>query len=168
MDNREHEIENANEGLTNSVTTLPPDDSTNDRYAGFWMRFWAYITDVVIVFSINGIILSPLLLFNKGEPMTISFWTVNGILASILFYVYFVLMTRFLGQTLGKIIFGLKVIRTDHEPLKWSDLLFREVIGRFIHKVFFFCSLLYLVVAFHPKKQGIHDLFGNTNVIHVN
>ncbi len=62
-------------------------------------------------------------------------------------------------------IFGLRVVREDQEPLKWSDLLIREVIGRFIYRVFWFMSLFYLFVAFTEQKQGIHDMFADTRVV---
>ncbi|MFC4559066.1 RDD family protein [Virgibacillus kekensis] len=135
------------------------------RYAGFWMRFWAYLADLIIVFSINGILLSPLKFIDNGAAVDIGFWTLAGIFSAIIFYVYFLLMTRFFEQTLGKMIFGLRVIREDFQQLRWSDLLFREVVGRFFHRVFFFTGLLYLFVAFSREKQGIHDMIGNTRVV---
>ncbi|HLS60018.1 MAG TPA: RDD family protein [Virgibacillus sp.] len=137
------------------------------RYAGFWMRGWAFIVDLLIVFSINGIILSPLKLLNDGLPIQLSLWTINGIMAAIIFYLYFLFMTKKLGQTAGKMIFGLEVIRADEQPLQWSDLLFREVIGRFIYNTFFFLHFLYLMIVFSNEKQGLHDVFGNTRVIHI-
>lgn len=137
------------------------------RYAGFWMRFWAYITDLIVVFSINGIIFTPLKFINDGAPIDISVWTLKGILSVIVFYAYFLLMTKYFQQTVGKMLFGLKVVRLGDEPLTWVDLLFREVVGRVIYKVFLALNLLYIVVAFTPKKQGIHDLFADTTVIHV-
>jgi|SRR5699024_7854685 len=137
------------------------------EYAGFWMRFWAYIVDVIIVFSINGILLSPLLFMNDGYPIEIGIWTLSGILSGIVYYLYFLIMTKTVRQTLGKMIFGLEVIRENDEDLTWLDLFFREVVGRFLHNVFFILKLLYLVVAFSKEKQGIHDMIGNTRVVHV-
>lgn len=137
-----------------------------ENYAGFWMRFWAYLTDVLIVMSLNSILLSPLNLLNEGSKITVSYWTLNGILAAVIFYLYFVIMTKFFSQTIGKILFHIKVVRLDGKPLQWSDLLFREVIGRFIHRAFSLCFLLYAVVGFHKKKQGIHDIFAETTVVH--
>ncbi|WP_079707876.1 RDD family protein [Paraliobacillus ryukyuensis] len=139
--------------------------TTNKRYAGFWMRFWAYVVDLLIVFSINGILLSPFKFINEGNALDIGFWTVTGIIGSIVFYLYFLLMTKKFHQTVGKMILGLKVIREDDEPLRWSDLLFRELVGRFIHRVFSIFAFLYLFVAFTAQKQGIHDMIGNTRVI---
>lgn len=138
----------------------------NYRPAGFWMRFWAYVSDVVIVFSINGLVLSILNTFNAYD-ITLSIWTLSGIVSSLMFYIYFLLMTKFFNQTLGKMIFGLKVVPDNNQQLlTWTDLLFREVIGRFIYKSFFMLNLLYVVVAFNREKQGIHDIFGQTRVVH--
>ncbi len=140
---------------------------TTDRFAGFWMRFWAFLADLLIIFSINGILLSPLKMINEGLEIYISIWTVSGILGAIVFYLYFLILTKKLGQTMGKMIFGLKVIRADRKPLQWTDLIFREVITRFIYKTFFFLNLLYLIVAFNKEKKGFHDMVGNTRVVHV-
>mgnify|MGYP001274322047 CR=1 FL=1 len=147
--------------------TVEKEESKQYKYAGFWMRFWAYIIDVIVVFSINGIVLSPLLFVNDGAPIEISYWTLNGILAGVIYYAYFLVMTKIFGQTIGKMILGLKVIRENDEPLTWLDLIFREVVGRFLHNVFMILKLLYLVVAFSNEKQGVHDMIGNTRVIHV-
>ncbi|RDW18651.1 RDD family protein [Oceanobacillus arenosus] len=142
----------------------PPIDTT--KYAGFWMRFWAYLADLVIVFSINGILLSPFKFINEGKPIAISYWTLTGIIGVLVLYFYFLLMTKYYGQTLGKMIFGLKVVRKDLQPLQWSDIIFREVVCRFFYRVFFIAQLLYIVVAFDNKKQGIHDMISDTTVIH--
>ncbi|SHN10604.1 RDD family protein [Gracilibacillus kekensis] len=151
--------------MTEEVNYQDAHSTSDVRYAGFWMRFWAYLADLIIVFSVNGILLVPFHFIDNGFQVDIGFWTVTGIISSIVFYLYFLLMTKFYHQTLGKMIFGLKVIREDSQSLKWSDLLFREVIGRFIHRVFFIASFLYLFVAFTSQKQGLHDMIGNTRVV---
>ncbi|WP_017186266.1 RDD family protein [Alkalibacillus haloalkaliphilus] len=136
------------------------------RFAGFWMRFWAYLFDLVIVFSINGIILAPYRLITGGEVLEIGFWTMATIISTAVLYAYFVLLTKYFGQTVGKKVFGIRVIRKDFEPLQWSDLIFREVVGRFFYRVLWFTNILYLVIAFDSQKQGIHDMIGDTRVIH--
>jgi len=164
-------IENdENSGLKSpdkSIEETPVDQQGTDRFAGFWMRFWAFLADLLIIFSINGILLSPLRFMNEGAEIYINIWTLHGIMAAIVFYLYFLILTKKLGQTMGKMIFGLKVIRVDHQPLEWGDLIFREVITRFIYKTFFFLHLLYLIVAFNKEKKGFHDMVANTRVVHV-
>jgi uncharacterized RDD family membrane protein YckC len=86
-----------------------------------------------------------------------------SISSAVIFYLYFVLMTKFFNQTLGKMVFGLKVINLDQERLTWGTVLFREWIGRFISATI---VIGYIIVAFLPKKQGLHDLFTDTTVIH--
>lgn len=131
------------------------------RYAGFWMRFWAFLADLLVVFSINSILLTPF-----PDTMLFDLWSAQALLRGITFFVYFLMMTKLTSQTLGKMIFGLKVVRTDGKPLQWSDLLFREVIVRFCYKIFTILNVLYVIVAFHKNKQGIHDLVAQTYVVH--
>jgi uncharacterized RDD family membrane protein YckC len=151
----------------NSVVYTTDTDTPvlNPHYAGFWMRFWAYIIDVLVIFSLNGILLSPFKFMNDGIAISIGFWTITGLIGSIVFYAYFLVMTKFFGQTLGKMILGIKVIREDKEPLRWIDLIFREVIGRFIYRVFSILMLLYIIVGFTNEKQGLHDMIGSTRVV---
>lgn len=138
----------------------------NRRYAGFWMRFWAFLIDSIVIGSVNIIILSPFNLGEQSNPI-IGTLTIYGLIASITFYLYFLLMTKYFTQTIGKMILGIRVIRADGTILQWSDLLFREVIGRFIQTVFSLLNLLYLIVGFTSEKEGIHDMLARTRVIHV-
>ncbi|WP_018923364.1 RDD family protein [Salsuginibacillus kocurii] len=149
--------------------TPPPRDGEVvwQRSAGFWMRFWAYLLDLAIVASINGLLISPIFLFTEINLSLFGILSLQGILTSLTAYIYFVLMTKFTTQTLGKMVFGLRVATLTGEPLTWSDIMFREVVGRFIHRSLIITNVLYIVVAFHPKKQGIHDLFADTQVVHV-
>jgi uncharacterized RDD family membrane protein YckC len=61
-------------------------------------------------------------------------------------------------------VFGLKVIDLKNNELTWGTILFREWIGRFISATII---IGYIIVAFLPKKQGLHDIFTDTTVIHV-
>lgn len=145
---------------------IPEEKAETVRYAGFWMRFWAYIIDAVILFSINGFIISPLVMLNEGMPIDIGFWTAQGLIAGVVYYAYFLLMTKMFQQTVGKMVLGIKVISENKEKPSWLDLVFRECVGRFIYNLFSVFKLLYLVIAFTNRKQGLHDVIGNTAVIH--
>ncbi|WP_394235560.1 RDD family protein [Niallia oryzisoli] len=134
------------------------------RYAGFWMRFWAYLLDLVVIASLNGILVYPLFRALDIKISDPSMFAPASIVTAVIFYAYFVLMTKFFKQTLGKMVFGLKVISLDQTPLSWSTIMFREWIGRFISGSIL---ILYVVVAFLPRRQGIHDLFADTTVVHV-
>lgn len=132
-------------------------------YAGFWTRFWAYLLDLIVIGSINRMILNPLFRALDVPLMEDGIFSPMAIATAIVFYLYFVLMTKFLGQTLGKMVFGLKVVELDGKGLTWGTVIFREWVGRFISATIL---ILYIVVAFTKKKQGLHDLFAETTVIY--
>jgi len=150
-----------------SIDSIPEHEHPAYRYAGFWMRFWAYLIDVVVLFGLKGILLSPIAFIPEQFSLEIGFWTWNGILSGIVFYLYFFCMTKFFQQTVGKIIIGLKVIKEDDSTLTVTDILFREVIGRMIYNIIGVLKLLYIVIGFTNEKQGLHDMIGKTRVIHV-
>lgn len=132
-------------------------------YAGFWTRFWAYLLDLVVIGSINRMIINPVFRALDVSLIEDSIFSPVAIATAVVFYLYFVLMTKFLGQTLGKMVFGLKVVELDGKGLSWGTVIFREWIGRFISATI---MVLYVVVAFTKKKQGLHDLFADTTVIY--
>jgi len=134
-------------------------------YAGFWIRVWAYLVDLIIVFSLNGVLLFPLAFALDINEVTLGVFTVGGILSTIIAYAYFILMTKSLQQTIGKQIFGIKVYSyNEGVELTWLDVVLREIVGRYIHQSIVITNLLYLVVAFSSEKRGIHDRIGNTFV----
>lgn len=139
-------------------------ENVSIRYAGFWMRFWAYLLDLIVVGSIERLIIKPI--FRSFEIPLVEFnmFAPISIASAIIFYLYFVLMTKYFQQTLGKMVFGIKVIDLKSENISWGTILFREWIGRFISAT---VVVGYIIVAFLPKKQGLHDLFTDTTVIHV-
>jgi uncharacterized RDD family membrane protein YckC len=134
------------------------------HYAGFWMRFWAYLLDLLVIASINGIIVYPIFRFMDLPLEKNHVFTPLSIVTAATFYLYFILMTKIFKQTLGKMVFGLKVIHINDGPLTWSTVLFRELIGKFISKTILFIG--FLVIAFSAKKQGIHDMVADTTVIY--
>ncbi|MBT2643974.1 RDD family protein [Bacillus sp. ISL-41] len=132
-------------------------------YAGFWTRFWAYLLDLIVIGSINRMIINPVFRALDVSLIEDGIFSPMAIATAIVFYLYFVLMTKFSGQTLGKMVFGLKVVELDGKGLSWGTVIFREWIGRFISATI---MILYVVVAFTKKKQGLHDLFADTTVIY--
>ncbi|WP_413469218.1 RDD family protein [Rossellomorea aquimaris] len=130
--------------------------------AGFWIRFWAYLVDLIVIGSITRLIVNPIFKLLDISLSDGSMFAPISILTSIVFYGYFVLMTKYFSQTIGKMVFGIRVIQLNGAKPSWGTILFRELIGRFISTTVF---ILYVVVAFTNKKQGIHDLFADTTVV---
>ncbi len=160
------------DSIPESVDKVEKIDSV--RYAGFWMRLWAFLFDLLLVSAINGAIVGTWLPFIQGDSsMMEMIWSVVVIpsfLYATLFFLYFSLMTRYFSQTLGKMIFGIKVVQKDGKRLTWSTIIFREGVGRFLHQAPLpanFNLIMYVVIACTPKKQGVHDLIAETYVVHI-
>ncbi|MFD2446340.1 RDD family protein [Bacillus sp. CGMCC 1.16607] len=127
------------------------------------MRFWAYLLDLIVVGSIDRLIVKPVFRILDIPIWESDLFAPITIATAITFYVYFVLMTKFFQQTLGKMVFGLKVVGLEEEKLSWKTILFREWIGRFISSTII---IGYIIIGFLPKKQGLHDIFSDTSVVH--
>lgn len=131
--------------------------------AGFWVRFWAYLLDLLVIGGVTSILIKPLFALFGLETSDDVWYAPYAILSAIVFYGYFVLLTKFFGQTIGKMIFGIRVVSLKTDDLSWPTLIFREWIGRFISVTIW---PLYWIVGFTPLKQGLHDFFADTTVVH--
>jgi uncharacterized RDD family membrane protein YckC len=75
---------------------------------------------------------------------------------------YFTFFHATWGQTIGKMIFGLRVIRTGGQPLSFSRALARAL-GYILSAIPIFLGFLW--VAFNPDKRSWHDALTDTMVI---
>jgi uncharacterized RDD family membrane protein YckC len=163
-------IENRRQSADDEMTVYDHTDSPEPPYkgnrsfflAGFWLRVWAYLIDLIVIGSVTRLIVKPVFKMLDISLVEGSMFAPISILSAIVFYGYFVLMTKFFSQTIGKMVLGIKVIDLNGHRPSWGTILFRELIGRFISSTIF---ILYIVVAFTAKKQGIHDLFADTTVV---
>jgi uncharacterized RDD family membrane protein YckC len=99
-----------------------------------------------------------------------------GLFNGIAFLVYELLMVKFLGGTLGKLITGLRVrLRDQPGPLPWSAAGIRSGVwagpglisgvGLLGTLASLFTLLNGLWPLWDPKKQAIHDKVAKTNVV---
>ena len=151
------------EELTFNEQVQPPDSVPLYQRAGFWMRFWAYLIDLIVIGSLSRLFINPIFRLLDITMVETGVFSPYVIVDSALFFSYFALTTKFLNQTLGKMIMGLRVVKLNGDPLDWKTLIFREWVGRYIS--ISVLMLGYIVIAFNPKKQGFHDMFSDTVVI---
>ena len=110
INNRNYNYNNYNRGIDFSLPTTFEDyvKLSENFYAGFWQRFMAYIIDLIVVASITGLFNTVTLNYlNVGVKLSlIGEYTLSFI---IVLFTYFILMTYFFSQTLGKVIMKIKV-----------------------------------------------------------
>lgn len=141
----------------------PIPDTPSVRFAGFWIRVAATLLDSLFLIGLNMLIFNPLRRTWGVMGATFSFIDLIEIVFDLL---YLVLLTWLTGQTLGKIITGIRVInaRQSRGNLTAGQVFLREVIGKFLSSLPF--SLGYMWVGWNRRKQGWHDLLAKTYVIY--
>lgn len=135
------------------------------RLAGFWPRFWAFLIDIAVIAVSSQIVFRLVWPAGLGYDTVQSYVVYNSLFPGFWGVTYLILITGFCGQTLGKMIMGLKVIQTDGRALKWSTVIARELFGRPLSQLLG-TNLGYLVCAVHPRKQALHDVISDTCVVY--
>ncbi|WP_311481848.1 RDD family protein [uncultured Anaerococcus sp.] len=132
-------------------------------YSSFGIRLLAYIIDMIIVGSLYTIGKYILPISDGAKILGLDLIETLYTIISIAYFTIVSLITR--GQTLGKMITGLRVVSVDDRKLSTSQILIREIAGRYIQNKFIFLYALALVT---PKKQSFIDLFIDTAVVKEN
>ena len=151
------------------ANTGSPDKSNPTMYpvAGFWIRLLAFTIDLLIIAGLNSIIWDSLLPAEASTSLFYKILNVNSLFLGLTGAAYFILMTRYFQQTLGKMIVGIKVIQRNGEPLSWITVIFRELVARSLSQLMGL-NLGYIVCWFNPEKRCAHDYLSDTWVVYEN
>ena len=130
-------------------------DSSEFIYAGFWRRFFAFITDSLLLGCIGSISI-----YVFGESIQVYLW--HGFWG----WIYFVFMESSEGgATLGKMLLGIRV--TDLWGNRISDgKSFLRHLALIVNPITL--GIGFLMVGFTKNKQGLHDIMAGCLVIKKN
>lgn len=138
---------------------------------GFWRRSLAFSLDILFIRLLKSMIFFAVQLgFMTGAGImglnTETFLDLRASLVRTIGYlliaIYFIYFHATTGQTPGKWIFGLKVIKTNGRPLGFITSLER-FLGYFISALPL--CMGFLMICFDRQKQAVHDLITWTYVI---
>ncbi len=140
--------------------------------ASFWSRALALAMDAVLLLVLVSIMvaLSSLVLgFSKEDLLSAMAGSLSNVIVVFMLFVLFMLtyatvFARFGGQTLGKIIFGLRVVRLDGHSLTTANALLRAV-GMLLAAMPGLGGFVW--AAFDMRKRGWHDMVGKTLVVKI-
>jgi len=146
-----------------------------DQYGGFLRRLFAsMVDDIVLHLAAFAVLVMIMVLAILAGIFTLDDIEIgeagDGILLP--YYAMFVSMNAFYytwfhgttGQTLGKRIFGIRVLKTDGSPAGFGTAFLRWV-GYLISGIPFFLGFLWVVID--RKRQGWHDKIAGTIVVNV-
>ena len=131
-------------------------------YVGFWSRFVAYLIDMIVIYAISSL-LNTISFGLLNKQLDFPILGEESLSYVIVMFTYFIAMTYFFSQTLGKMIMKIKVETNKGEKLSLADVVYRELVGRLL--TIFLVYLPYLAVVFTIKKKGLHDFIADTVVV---
>ena len=140
------------------------------KYAGFWVRVVASVIDAFCLLPIFGLMYLFALFQSAGsligEDDAVFFATFNmlSIIVSVVTpWLYEAILYSSPWQaTFGKKALGLRVVGSTGERIT-----FGRATARYFSKILSSLVLLagYIMVAFHEKKRGLHDVIAGTFVL---
>lgn len=149
--------------------------SLTPKFAGFWIRTVAYVIDGFLILILLSVLVGVGVFgyvsgsgTNTVGDVSYMFyegnWNLLNVAVFLLNMVYFTFFLATRGQTPGKMICGLKVIRFDGSPVSYGQAAVRTL-GYYLNH--FTLCIGFLWVAIDPRKQGFHDKIAGTCEIHV-
>ncbi len=137
-----------------------------DNYAGFWLRFGAYMIDFIVCFVILFILsmLFGVSMAYSGDNDTLEGGAIGlmvGMYIAIILY-FPILESSSWQATIGKRAVGIKVIDLDGRRIG-----FPRALGRFFAKIISGIILYigFIMAGFTERKQALHDIIAGTLVI---
>jgi uncharacterized RDD family membrane protein YckC len=136
------------------------------QLAGFWRRFAAYIVDAIIFGIVAGIIEVIINAIVRVSAVDSGTTVRGGLVSLVVGLLYFGYFWSRSGQTLGYMLLGLRLVRTDGQPVTFLVGMLRYLL---IYLSFVICLIPAIISAFmiglSERKQGIHDLIIGTQVV---
>ena len=138
----------------------------NVCYAGFAVRFFAWLTDALVM-AVPLSILRAIKLFADpygflARPILFAYSPLDAAVW-LLPVVYCVAMTYSQGATLGKMLRKLEVVGADGSLSLWQVLL-RELFGRYL-SVTLLCIGYFMAIP-DAEKRALHDRIADTRVVY--
>jgi uncharacterized RDD family membrane protein YckC len=135
------------------------------EYAGFWRRFAAFFIDAIIL----SLVMRVLFPFHDFYFWNIEkAWyfvpliTISNLLSTVVTVAYSVVFWAWRGQTPGKMVMNIKVLRGDGSSITLGYALLRFM-GYIVS--FLMLGIGFLWIVFDSRKQGIHDKIADTVVV---
>lgn len=129
--------------------SIAPETVTDENlFKTGWRRVWALFFDVVII-SVAFIPLSAVVLSGKDDDL--AFQGAFEYILRVLSLFYFVLMHAAFGQTLGKMLTGVRVVKNaDLTPINLRHALIRDIVPL----MFIFAALIALPLFDFKIDEG--------------
>jgi uncharacterized RDD family membrane protein YckC len=149
------------------------------RYAGFWIRLFAGIIDVILVYAVLLVVFKLIIMMAPGaeailQPPHPALQQIGAeqyqfaasdpyFIKTIVFLMYYSLMeSSSMQATIGMKICGLKISDANFQRISFLRALGREL-AAYLSAIIIFIG--YFMIGWTEKKQGLHDMIASTLVV---
>ncbi len=134
--------------------------------APFLLRCGALLLDYVLLVSIPVItlVVSRYMGNDGAKLLSNELYSAGWLIAVLLGIANFVLLPMFAGQTIGKMLTGIRIVGRDGNPASAGRIALRQTLGYLLTAVSF--GLGFLVSIFSGKGRALHDYLAGTVVIY--
>jgi uncharacterized RDD family membrane protein YckC len=132
--------------------------------APFLLRCGAVLIDYILLVSVPVISLLLVRVFEDEPSKFLKGATTGWLIMILLALTNFVIIPMFSGQTIGKILTGLKIVSIDGSSPTASKLLIRHLIGYPLTVITGGLGFLFAVV--NRSGRALHDFLAGTVVVY--
>ncbi len=134
--------------------------------APFLLRCGALLIDYILLVSVP--VISMLLARMTGEDgaklLNSEINSTGWLIATLLGVTNFVILPMFIGQSVGKMLTGLRVVKVDGTNPTFKNLLLRHFVGYPL--TFLSAGIGFLIASFNEKGRSLNDFIGGTVVVY--
>ena len=135
------------------------------RPAGFWIRAVASLIDWLFLAAVMGLVravVASSVELSDGSPAVAA--AVTNAFSLYFWAAYYVVLHGATGQTLGKMVMGVRVVSLDGSEISYGVAFVRWV-GYFLSTLTLLLG--YLMAGARADKRALHDLVAGTRVVYV-
>jgi uncharacterized RDD family membrane protein YckC len=153
------------------IYAAPPPNPAVRRfiYAGFWIRFLAYIIDGALIGMIRAIVLIPMGTSMLDRPFASPWFFAHlgeaKFAAFAISLGYFVFFWTQYGATPGKMVLRLKVVTPQGRLISAP-----QAVGRYFAQILsgIILGIGFMMAGWDDEKRALHDRLAETRVIRLN
>jgi len=151
-----------------AMNATETNDTRLGQYAGFITRLIAWVID-------RGIILGLWWLVSFGIDFLLQTLEISNdkyqnwivllviLINIVIYFIYYIGSWMVAGQTPGKSLMGVRIVRTDGRRLKFHNAVIR-LVGYWISSLFLYMGFWWIL--FDSRRQGWHDKLARTMVVY--
>ena len=133
--------------------------------APFLLRCGALIIDYIVLVSIPvlGVLISRYTGNDGAKLLSSESYHISLLIGVLLALTDFVIFPMFSGQSIGKMLTGIRIVKSDGNAASFSRILVRHLIGYPL--TILTLGLGFIFSAFNRKGRALHDYLSGTTVI---